>query len=81
MRVTYPLTPQVAKAFKEVRNYAVKCFLNRVFEIILNLVLLQLVQACRYEEFEITPNRGIQTGLNVLLMETLTTAHRVLQAP
>jgi hypothetical protein len=26
MRVTNPLTPEIIKAFKEVRNHAVKCF-------------------------------------------------------
>ena len=69
MRVTNPLTPEVVKAFKEVRNHAVKCFQTRVSEKNINLVLLQLVQAFRYEEFEITPNRGIQTGLKEFIID------------
>jgi len=57
MRVTDPMTPEILKKFKEIRNHAVKCFKTRVSEKNLELVLLQLVQALRYEEFEITPNR------------------------
>jgi len=68
MRVTQVLTIEVVKAFKEVRNHAVQCFQNRVSEKNLNLVLLQLVQACRYEEY--VPSRGgIQTGLREFIID------------
>lgn len=67
-RITNPLTPEILKAFKEVRNHAVKCFQTRVSEKNIALVLLQLVQALRYEEFEPSGGR-VQTGLKEFIID------------
>ncbi len=70
MRVADPLTPEIISAFKEIRNHAVKCFKTRVPKETLDLVLCQLVQALRYEEFEITNYKGVQSGLKEFLIES-----------
>lgn len=67
LRITEPLTVDVVKRFKEVRSHGVKC-LRTVPEQLLELVMPQIVQALRYEEFEITINR-VQSGLKEFIIE------------
>ena len=49
LRVVNPVTPEIIKRFKVIRNMAVKC-LEKVPNEILDPISLQLVQALRYEE-------------------------------
>lgn len=70
MRVADPLTPEIIAAFKEIRNHAVKCIKTRVPSETIELVLCQLVQALRYEEFEVTNYKGVHSGLKEFLIES-----------
>ncbi len=62
------MTHEILLKFKEIRNHGVNCFKNSVSMKNIELVLPQLVQALRYEEFEQTHSR-VQTGLKEFLIE------------
>ena len=48
MRILNPINNEILKKFTAVRNHAVKC-LKKLDEKTLELIMLQLVQALRYE--------------------------------
>ena len=67
LRVVNPVTPEIIKRFKVIRNMAVKC-LEKVPNEILDPISLQLVQALRYEE-TIETDARVQSGLKEFLFD------------
>ena len=67
MRVVNPVTPEIIKRFKVIRNKAVKCLETVPIER-LDPISLQLVQALRYEETAETDSR-VQSGLKEFLFD------------
>ena len=70
LRVVNPVTPEIIKRFKVIRNVAVKCLETVPLEK-LDPISLQLVQALRYEETAETDSR-VQTGLQEFLFHKAT---------